>query len=64
MKPTSLLLFLQPDKKILEVSDKFQHYVKKIAHSRNLQQNSLLNTLCKLFLNSSILFQFEASWTR
>ena len=67
-KPSSLL-FVQPDRKFLEESTKLEGtYVltifgnksmRKITRSQNLNQNSLLYILLKLFLNSSSLRHAE-----
>ena len=70
-KPTSLLLFVQPGKKFFEESTKVKetHFwqfsaintCEKIAHSRNMRQNSLQYTL---LLNSSDMDHLEACWAR
>ena len=67
---SSLLLFVQPDEKKLEVSTEVEETyfltvfgnknMRKITYSRNLHQNYLLRPLLKLFLNSSDTYHFEA----
>ena len=69
-KLSSFLLFVQLDKKFLQESTNVKEtsfltvfgrkHEKKIAHSQNLHQNSLLYALLKPFPNSSDMNLFEA----
>ena len=57
--PVSVLLFLQPEENFLEVLKISGNTWKKNSHNRNLHQNSLLDTMLKLFLNSCNVLQFD-----
>ena len=73
-KHSSLFLFVQSEKKFLEVSITIKATCfftflpinpwEKFIRSQNLRQNSLLYTLVKLFFNSIVMHNFQACWMR